>query len=163
ASSTGLAIEGRAQEPGREPMGLIHIVGTDYFRTLEIPLIKGRGFTARDDLNAPPVLIVNETLAKSLFLNEDPLGKRIEPSFSSVGPTRMREIVGVVGDTRHTGPRDEATPEIYFAQAQMPMETMAVVIRATVDVRGLANAARDKLQGLNRDVPVFRFRTLDEY
>ncbi|MGH9850216.1 MAG: FtsX-like permease family protein, partial [Blastocatellia bacterium] len=147
----------------REPMGLIHSVGADYFRTLAIPLLKGRDFTPRDDLNAPPVLIINETLAKRLFPNEDPLGKRIEPSFSTAGPTRMREIVGVVGDTRHTGPRDEATLEIYFPQAQMPFETMAVVMGATGDPHGLTNAVRESLRALNPNVPVFRFRTLDEY
>jgi putative ABC transport system permease protein len=163
AASTGLKIEGRPEDPGRAPMGLIHAVGVDYFRTLGIPLVKGREFTARDDLNAPPVLIVNETLAKRLFPNEDPLGKRIEPSFSSAGPTVMREIVGVVGDTKHTGPRDEPTLEIYFAQAQMPTGTMIVVMRTAGDPHGLANAAREELRALNRDVPVFRFRTLDEY
>ncbi|MGE0128690.1 MAG: ADOP family duplicated permease [Blastocatellales bacterium] len=163
ASYTGLTIEGRAIEPGREPMGLIHSVGVDYFRLLGIPLIKGHVFTPRDELNAAPVLLVNETLAKRLFPNEDALGKRIEPNFSAAGPTRMREIVGIVGDTRHTGPRDEPVPEIYFAQAQMPMEAMTVVVRTTADPRGLANAARDTVRSLNQNVPVYRFRTLDEY
>ena len=163
APTTGLTIEGRASEPGRAPMGLIHSVGADYFRTLGIALVKGRGFTTHDDLNAPPVLIVNETLAKRLFPGEDAIGKRIEPSFSAVGPTQMREIVGIVGDTRHTGPRDEAIPEIYFAQTQMPLEAMAVVIRTKGDPHALVNSARDLMRSLNQNVPVFRFRTLDEY
>ncbi len=163
AASTGLKIEGRPEEPGRAPMALIHAVGMDYFRTLRIPLLKGREFTARDDLNAPPVLIVNETLASRLFANQDPLGKRIEPSFSSAGATRMREIVGVGGDTRHAGPRDEPTAEIYFAQTQMPSGTMAGVLRSASDPHALVNAVRDELRALNKDVPVFRFRTLDEY
>jgi putative ABC transport system permease protein len=161
--STGLSVEGRTEEPGRAPMGLIHSVGVDYFHTMGIPLRKGREFTPRDDLNAPPVLVINETLAKRLFPNEDPVGKRLEPSFSTAGPTRMREIIGVVGDTRHTGPRDEPTLEIYFPQTQMPFETMAVVLRSTSDPRGLANAVRDSLRALNKEAPVFRFRTLDEY
>jgi putative ABC transport system permease protein len=161
--STGLKIEGRVEEPGSGPMGLIHSVGVDYFRTLAIPLLKGRAFTPRDDLNSPPVLIINETLAKRLFPNEDPIGKRIEPSFSTAGPTRMREIIGIVGDTKHTGPRDEATLEIYFPQAQMPFETMAVVMRTAGDPHGLTNAVRESLRAFNPNVPVFRFRTLDEY
>ncbi len=161
--STGLNIEGRTEEPGSGPMGLIHSVGVDYFRTLAVPLLKGREFTSRDDLKGPPVLIINETLAKRLFPNEDPIGKRIRPSFSTAGPTRMREIIGVVGDTKHFGPRDEATLEIYFPQAQQPFETMAVVLRASGDPRGLTNSVRESLRALNKDVPVFRFRTLDEY
>jgi putative ABC transport system permease protein len=163
ASNTGLTIEGRPAEPGRVPMGLIHSVGVDYFRTLGIPLVKGREFTARDELNAPPVLIVNETLGKRLFPDEDPIGKRIKPSFSAVGPTQMREIVGIVGDTKHTGPRDIAVPEIYFAQAQMPMGAMSVAVHTTGDPHVLATAARDTVRALNQDVPVYRFRTLDEY
>jgi putative ABC transport system permease protein len=161
--STGLKIEGRVDELGRGPTGLIHSVGANYFRTLAIPLLKGRDFTPRDDLNAPPVLIINETLAQRLFPNEDPLGKRIEPSFSTAGPTRMREIIGVVGDTKHIGPRDEATLEIYFPQAQMPFEMMAVVMRITGDPHGLTNVVRESLRALNPNMPVFRFRTLDEY
>jgi putative ABC transport system permease protein len=162
-SSTGLKIEGRPEDVGRSPMGQIHSVGVDYFRTMGIPLRQGREFTARDDLNTPPVLIVNETLAKRLFPNENPIGKRIEPSFSSAGPTVMREIVGVVGDTRHTGPRDEPDLEIYFSGAQMPMGAMAVVMRADGDPRELANSVRVELRELNKDVPVYRFQTLDEY
>jgi putative ABC transport system permease protein len=162
ASSTGLTIEGRPPEPGREPVGLIHSVGLDYFRTMGIPLIKGRTFTPGDGLDAPPILIVNETLAKRLFPNEDAIGKRVEPSFSTAGPTRMREIIGVVGDTKHTGPREEAVPEIYFAQAQMPLPG-AVVMRTTGAPHALVNAARDAMRSLNKDVPVYRFRTLDEY
>src|SRR5215813_5196446 len=163
ASSTGLKIEGRPEEVGRPPMGQIHSVGVDYFRTMGIPLRQGREFTAHDDLNAPPVLIVNEKIARRLFPNENPIGKRIEPSFSSAGETRMREIVGVVGDTRHTGPRTEADLEIYFSAAQMPMEAMSVVMRSVGDPSELANAARAELKSLNKDAPVFRFRTLDEY
>src|SRR5262245_36693480 len=163
ASSTGLKIEGRPEEVGRPPMGQIHSVGVDYFRTMGIPLRQGREFTARDDLNAPPVLIVNETLARRLFPNENSIGKRIEPSFSSAGETVMREIVGVVGDTRHTGPRAEPDLEIYFSAAQMPIQAMSVVMRSAGDPGELANAARAELRALNKDAPVFRFRTLDEY
>jgi putative ABC transport system permease protein len=75
----------------------------------------------------------------------------------------MREIVGVVGDTRHTGPRDEPDLEIYFSGAQMPMGAMAVVMRADGDPRELANSVRVELRELNKDVPVYRFQTLDEY
>ncbi len=70
---------------------------------------------------------------------------------------------GGVGDTKHTGPRGEPTPEIYFAQAQMPMDTMAAVIRATGDPHALTNAAREALREINQNASVFRFRTLDEY
>ena len=162
-SSTGLTVEGRALEPGRTPMGLLNIVGVDYFRTIGIPLLEGREFTASDDLRSPPVLMVNETLARLLFPDEQALGKRIEPSFAAVGETRMREIVGVVRDSKHSGPREEAVPEIYFAQAQMPLGAMTVIVRTTGDPLASANGARDAVHSLNKDVPVYGVRSLDQY
>ena len=60
------------------------MVDPDYFRTMGIPLVKGRGFTERDDLNSAPVLIINSALARQHFPNEDPIGKRIAPGFSTV-------------------------------------------------------------------------------
>jgi hypothetical protein len=60
----------------------------EYFRTMGIPLVEGREFTDRDDLSSPPVLIINEALARQYFPNEDPIGKRIAPGFSTV-PVRM--------------------------------------------------------------------------
>jgi putative ABC transport system permease protein len=163
ASSTGLSIEGRPSEPGKAPMGLVNSVGLDYFSTLRIPLVRGRLFSESDQLTSPPVLLVNETLARRLFPNEDAIGKRIEPSFSAVGPTRMREIVGIVGDSRHTGPRDEPVPEIYFAATQMPLDAVTVVVRTAADPRALITAAGDAVHALKSEVPVYRFRTLDEY
>jgi putative ABC transport system permease protein len=163
ASTTGLRIEGRPEEPGRGPMGLIHSVGVDYFRVMGVPLRQGREFTPYDDLKTTPVIIINETLARRLFPNENPIGRRIEPSFSSFGEPVMREIIGVVGDTRHGGPQSDANLEIYFSQAQMPMDDMSVVLRTTTDPQGIANAARGAVNAFNKNAPVYRIRTLDHY
>lgn len=165
AGSTGLAIEGQPVDPGNRTFGIIHSVSPEYFRTMGIPLIKGREFTERDDLNAPPVLIINEALARKHFPNEDPIGKRIGPGFSTVPvneETGMREVVGVVGDVKHQNLQGTPQPEIYFAQAQMPMSAMTVVARTAGDPRGLVNAARGVVQALDKNAPVYGVRTAEE-
>jgi len=163
--STGLTIEGQPVGPGNHSFGIIHSVGREYFRTMGIPLVKGREFTERDDLNSAPVLIINEALARKHFPNEDPLGKRIAPGFSTIPVTEengMREVVGVVADVKHQNLQGPAQPEIYFAQAQMPLSAMTVVARATSDPRGLVNAARDVVHSLDKNAPVYGVWTLEE-
>ncbi|MEW6210957.1 MAG: ABC transporter permease [Acidobacteriota bacterium] len=159
---TSLEIEGRPKDWANGPEGQIHSTGPGYFRTLGIPFISGRDFTTRDDQTAPPVLIVNEALARLYFPGENPIGKHIRPSFS-MGEFVMREIVGVVGDVKHRGLQAEAQPEIYFSYPQMPMSSMTVIVRTSVDPHTLINAVRDQVRSLDREAPVYRISTLNEY
>jgi putative ABC transport system permease protein len=165
-ASTSVAIEGKAEYPADRPSVVIHMAGPDYFKTMGIPIVKGREFTARDNLNAPPVLIINEALARQYFPNEDPLGKRIAPGFSTL-PVRdddsgMREVVGVAADVKHQNLQGAPQPEIYFAQSQMPMSAMTVVMRTAGDPRALQRAVRGVVQGLDRNAPVYTVRTVEE-
>ena len=165
AGSTSLHIEGQKEDPGDRSLAVIHSAGPDYFRTMGIPLIKGREFTDRDDLNAAPVLIINEALARKHFPNEDPIGKRVRPGFSTVPVTEetgMREVIGVVGDIKHRNLQDPPQPEFYFAQAQMPMPTMTVVARTAGEPLALVNAARGVVQSLDKNAPIYGIRTAEE-
>jgi putative ABC transport system permease protein len=164
-ASTGLEIEGQPGAPGNRPFGVFHSVGPEYFRAMGIQLVKGREFTEQDDLSSPRVLIINEALARKHFPNEDPIGKRITPGFSSVpitGDDGRREVVGVVADIKHHSLQGPPQPEIFFAQAQMPMSTTSVVARASSDPRALVNAARDVVQSLDPNAPVYGVRTVEE-
>jgi putative ABC transport system permease protein len=164
AASTGLAVEGDAAGQGDRAAVVIHTVGADYFRTMGIPVKRGREFGAHDDLNSTPAIIINQTLARRIFPGEDPIGKRIQPSWSSApGQNVMREIVGVVGDVKHRGLQTDAQPEIFFAQAQMPMPTMTVVVRTDGDPRALAGAVRNEIQSLDKDAPIYRVLTEEEF
>jgi putative ABC transport system permease protein len=166
AANTSLAIEGRPVAPGDRPTAIIHMAGAEYFRTMGIPLVKGREFTDRDDLSSPPVLIINEALARQHFPNEDPIGKRIAPGFSTVpvsdDGTGMREVVGVAADVKHQNLQGPPQSEIYFAQAQMPMSAMTVVVRAAGDLRALQTTVRSVVQSLDNNAPVYGVRTVDE-
>jgi putative ABC transport system permease protein len=142
------------------------MIDPDYLKTMGIPLVKGRAFSERDDLKSAPVLIINNALARQHFPNEDPIGKRIAPGFSTLpvsdDDSGMREIVGVVADVKHQNLQAAPQPEFYFAQAQMPMSSMTVVIRTAGDPRALQNAVRDVVQSLDKNAPIFSVRTIEE-
>lgn len=166
AANTSIAIEGTPVAPGDRPTAIIHMAGPEYFRTMGIPLVKGREFTDRDHLSSPPVLIINEALARQHFPNEDPIGKRIAPGFSTVpvsdDDSGMREVVGVAADVKHQNLQGPPQSEIYFAQAQMPMSAMTVVVRAAGDLRALQTTVRSVVQSLDKNAPVYGVRTVDE-
>jgi putative ABC transport system permease protein len=147
-------------------MVVLHTASAGYFRTMGIPVTRGRDFTERDTLSAPPVLIVNEALARQHFPNEDPIGKRMAPGFSTIpvsdDDSGMREIVGVVADVKHGSLQGAAQPEIYFAQSQMPMSAMTAVVRAAGDPRALQRSVRGVVQSLDANAPVYAVRTVAE-
>ena len=165
-ATTSVEIGGNPSNSADRPMVLIHMAAPGYFKTMGIPVKRGRDFTERDTLSAPPVLIVNEALARQYFPNEDPIGKRMAPGFSTI-PVRdddsgMREIVGVVADVKHGSLQGAAQPEIYFAQSQMPMSAMTVVVRASGDPRALQRSVRGVVQSLDAYAPVYAVRTVEE-
>jgi putative ABC transport system permease protein len=165
-ASTSVVIQGRPTDPSDRTSVVIHMAGPDYFRTMGIPVVRGRNFTERDTMKAPPVLIVNEALARQYFPNEDPIGKRVAPGFSTLpvsdDESGMREIVGVVADVKHQSLQGTSQPEIYFAQSQMPMSAMTVVVRASGDPRALQQSMRGVVQSLDADAPVYAIRTVEE-
>jgi putative ABC transport system permease protein len=160
-SSDDYLVEGEpAPAPGQEYDGRYRVSTPDYFRTMGIPLIRGRGFTDQDKAGAPPVVIVNETLARKHWPNEDAIGKRIR----FYGPPERalwREIVGVVEDVRHEL-NLPVTPEYYLPHAQDPWGAMVLVARTSVDPASLAPALRQQVWAIDKDQPVFDVRTMQE-
>ena len=163
AATTGIEIEGQPNDAANIPIGVIHSAGPGYFRTMGIPLLKGRDFTDHDNMKSPPVIIVNETLAKRFFPDGDAIGKHITPSFSTTGEPNTREIVGVVGDVKHRSLKGDAVPEFYFAQAQMPVTSLTLVVRTAGDPHALVGAVRKEVQSMDGNAPVFSIVTAEEY
>ena len=97
-----------------------------YLRVMQIPLIRGRLITEQDTATGPPVVLINETMARRFFPDEDPIGKRLDIS----GPTYMREIVGIVGDIKQESLRTPTPPQVYEPFAQKPGTTLHVLLRA---------------------------------
>jgi putative ABC transport system permease protein len=165
-AGVGFSIEGMALPPN-QPFAYdadFRTVTPGHFRTMGMTLVKGRDFTARDGLQSTPVAIINETLARRYFPDGDPLGKRINPSFSiGTGEPLMREIIGVVRDVKHASLRVDAEPEIYVTHAQFPRNSMTLVVRADSDPNRLIGAIRNEVQQLDNELPVFNVKTLDQY
>lgn len=160
-ATAGIAIEG--QPDLRNAMGVLHSAGPGYFRTMGIPIIRGRDFTDHDDMSSPPVIIVNETLAKRFFPGGDAIGQRITPGYSTTDAPNTREIVGVVGDVKHQGLKADAAPEFYYPQGQMPVSSLTLVVRTIGDPHALAATMRMLVQVMDPNAPVFAVTTAEEY
>jgi putative ABC transport system permease protein len=129
-----------------------------YFQAMGIPLIHGRLFTERDAADGAPVVIINQTMAKRFFANEDPLGKRVDISV----PTYLREIVGVVGDVKQAGLKASTPPQVYEPFFQKPSNSFNVVVRTVGDPSGLAEALRRQVLEIDKDQPVANIRTMED-
>ncbi|MBZ5534539.1 MAG: ABC transporter permease [Acidobacteriia bacterium] len=162
--SISFEIDGRPVARSEQPSTNYRTAAPDYFRTMHIPLLRGRDFTERDDEKAHPVIIVNETFAKRFFPNEDPLGKRIKPGMSTLpGGSVMREIIGVVGDVKHRGLSYASGPEVYEPQNQMPFNGLTLVIRGDNDPRSLIGAVREQVEAQDKDLPLFDSKLMEDY
>ena len=147
-----------------QPAVQVNVVAPDFFKTLRVPLLGGRDFTERDDINAPPVAIVTQSFVNKYFRGENALGKRIKPSGSvTPGEAPMREIVGVVGDLHLTTLREPAQPQIYIPHQQFAIPTVSLFVRSTVNPSSLANSMHTAVAELDKDVPLYRPRLLSEY
>ncbi|HEX5081529.1 MAG TPA: ABC transporter permease [Blastocatellia bacterium] len=158
----GLDIEGLPPaEPGHPRTAGPRIVGGDYFNAMQIQLKSGRVFTGGDGRDTPPVVVINEELAREYWPNQNPIGKRV--SFDSRdGRPIWREIVGVVGDVRHLGLDRGLRSEIYIPFIQFRGLPSTLVVRTNVEPRSLIAAIRKEIQLMDRDQPISNINTLDE-
>jgi len=144
----------------RLPQASFTVITPDYFRTMQIPMRRGREFTARDQYDAPLVAIVNEALARQAFGDGDPIGRNIAGGLDTL---RFMTIVGVVGDVRTNDPSRPPAPELYMPFEQHPQTatSLAIVARTLGEPIAAATAFRETIRALNGDVPV-RASTMTE-
>jgi len=159
---TSFEIEGRPMAKSDLPRLQFRIVEPDYLQTMRIPLIEGRDLSPRDDRNATPVILINETLARRYFPNENPIGRHIKPGVSDGGPEKMREIVGVVGDVHHRNLWQPTDPEGYVPYEQAALGAMNVVVRTQDEALRLLPSIREQVRALDSELPVYKARDLSE-
>jgi len=124
------AIEGRPLRPDQQPTAIQTVVTPGYFSALGVPLLRGRLFNDFDTADSPPVVLINQTMARRYWPGEDPIGRHIIVQiFTSQGPPVSCEIVGIVGDTRQWGPEDRPGAEFFQPHTQVPTGSMAFVVR----------------------------------
>jgi putative ABC transport system permease protein len=151
--------EGRPATPEESVNAAFYLATPDYFRTLQIPVTAGRAFTDRDTDQSPPAIIINETMARLYFPGESPVGKRIR---MVADEKFMREIVGVVGDTRPSL-ETPAGAQMYIPYAQdATWSSMTLVVRTGGDPASLASSARGVIQSLDKTLPVYNVKTMND-
>lgn len=157
-SRTGVAIEGREPTPDVPTRAHPRAVTVDYFRTMGIPLLEGRNFTAGDHSESQFVIIVNETMAKRYWPGTSPVGKRVLMG----GGSAWREVIGVVRDVKHWGLERPANPEMYLPQRQMVFRSLNFVLRTDGDPSSVAAAVREQLRAVDADLPLSNVRSMEE-
>jgi putative ABC transport system permease protein len=162
--SISFEIEGRPVAKGDQPSADLFMIGDSYFKTMEIPLLKGREFNDRDDKSGPPVIIVNQAFARKFFPDENALGKHIKPGISTdEDDAMMREIVGIVADVRNRDLNSDLRPGFFLPYAQLPFNQMTMVVKTDGDPKSLINAIQNEVHGMDKELPVFNVKTMDEY
>ena len=131
-------------------------VNPDYFRVMSIPLLKGRFFTEQDDARSSKVVIIDELTARSFWPGENPLGKHL-----IVDKTTL-EIVGVVGQVKHSGLAVGPEASIYIPYLQGPIPSMIFVVRTTSDQQAMVASLRRAVQSVDKDQPVFRIKSMEQ-
>jgi putative ABC transport system permease protein len=160
---SSVEIEGRPVAPSEVQHASVRAVTPDYFRTMRIPLVSGRTFTNQDSGEAAPVVIVNQALGQQFFPGENPIGKHIKPGISANGPSRIREIVGVVGNVKFQDLSTEWLPETYIPFSQLPMGSMTIVARTATSPYALAKPIAESVESLDPDLPAYNAKTVEDY
>jgi predicted permease len=153
----GINVEGYTPPPGQELQVDIRVAGTDYFRTMEIPLRKGRYFTEDDNADKPQAVIIDEKFAQRFWPDSDPIGKHLW-----FDPKKPITIVGVVGVVKQYGLETDGKIATYFPHQQFPFQRMFLAVRTSSEAAGLPSAVVSQIHAIDPDVVVYGIRTMQE-
>ena len=161
--SLTFAIGGRPESTGAdEPHAQIRVATPEYFRTMGIPLIRGRGFTTEDRAGGDRVLLISAEAARRYWPNEDPIGQTLQTGWHRDGRALGGRIVGVVGDVRQFSLASRPQPAVYAPLAQWPLDEMSVVVRSSAPAATVLAEARDVIHQLDSSLPVYDARPLSD-
>jgi macrolide transport system ATP-binding/permease protein len=155
-----------AQIPGHNPpadqTGFLissNIISPGYFQSLQVPLLNGREFTEKDTANTPAVVIINETMAKKYWPNQDPLGRQFQigKDFKPV------TIVGIAKDVKYRTPGEEPTPHMYRSFKQFYQPGLSLLVRTQANPETLQLEIEKEMSTIHKDVQAFFARTLEEH
>jgi predicted permease len=155
----GIQVEGYRRREGEDMEYHYTVVGPRYFETMEVPLVRGRGFTDQDRRGAPPVVVVNQAFAKRFWGDSDPIGKRISIS-GPEGP--WLEVVGLARDGKYVSIAESPRPFVFYPQLQVP-DGITLHVRTSGDPRRLLSAVRREVSTVAPDWMMERPRSLEEH
>jgi putative ABC transport system permease protein len=159
-SNWGFEIEGRHDEGVRS--AFYNLVSDHYFETLEIPLIKGRFLSRQDQERSEGAVVINETMARRFWPNENPIGKRINVN---LGPEIWREIVGVVGDVKNSNLRNETDSQMYFPLIEVPFASIrmgSLIVKTKSNPLSIVSTIKSEIQSMDRNLPLANVQTMDQ-
>ncbi|MGH9139805.1 MAG: FtsX-like permease family protein, partial [Vicinamibacterales bacterium] len=161
-AATDVTIVGRpAPLPGQTLGTGVSVCDSGYFDALKIPLLRGRMFTPREMAEKSNVVIVNDTLVRRYFPNEDPIGKRLVIAMNL--PNVPTEIIGVVGDVKFSDIAGETGPMSYWPHPQLAYGAMTLTVRTGADPAAFAPLVERAVHELDKDQPVADIRTMDQW
>ena len=162
AAATDFQIEGRPVAPTSEkPVTDVCVIEPDYFRTMRIPLLSGRLFSEKENIEVSNVVIISETMARSYFPGQNPLGKRV--TIFMKNQDMPSEIIGVVGDVKHYGLETTPRPMVYWPHPEIAYTLMTLVVRTQSDPTQTAGAVRQIVFSMDKDQPVAEVRTMEQW
>lgn len=149
--------------PSDAPIASYRVISPDYFKTLNIPLIAGRVFSETDKLDAPSAVIINETMARTMWPGENPVGKHMTVGVPLPGDRiEWDTVVGVVGNIKHTSLNGDSGMQMYQSVLQAPARTMTYLVRTNSNPLALAETARTTVAAVDRNLPVANLKTMDQ-
>ncbi len=158
--NAGFTIEGKTFPPNQEPSARYHYASTDYFRTIGVPLIAGRFFSAEDHPGTPNVVLINRSMAERYWPGESAVGKRF--TFASQPQEKdWNTVAGVVGDVKDFPYSPAAEPAFYWPMTQEPTREMILAVRANADPSQLVEAVRGEVRAIDKDLPLAEVKTLE--
>ena len=158
-NSTSIFVQGRVYEAGRRDLdNSINrlVISTNFFETMEIPVVLGRGFNARDNETAPKVVVINEATVKKYFPNENPIGQRFG---SSIETTNQLEVVGVLKDAKYNSVRDPAPPTMYVPYHQSRAGSAVIEVRTAADPTSVTSGVREAVRQVDATLPMMDVST----
>jgi putative ABC transport system permease protein len=158
--SAFFTIQGQPAPPkGSESKAFYTEVSPDYLSALSVPLRAGRFFTKFDKSDSAPVVVINQTMARRYFPNEDPVGKQLTVIFDQ---PESREIVGVIGDVLHSGLDSNVRPELFVPYWQSPNPQMTFVVKTTPDAAAMLPAVKSAIREVNHNQTFAKTSTMDQ-
>jgi putative ABC transport system permease protein len=162
-ANSSFEVEGRQLETGTN-IANTQVISPDYFSVMRIPLIRGRSLDERDLNPMPSTVVVNQTIARKIWPDEDAIGKRMRLKPDAPWLT----VVGIVSDIKNEGSSKATKPELYFLYTEKPfglwadLRSMTLVVRTSSELQQMVSAIRVELNSLDPDLPIYKLQTLAE-
>jgi putative ABC transport system permease protein len=157
-----VSFEGQTVPSGQQPPALFfNSIDPNYFETMRVPLLRGRAFTELDNQTAPPVVIVNQTMADKYWPHQDPLGKRFSLK-TATGPAKTLQVVGVVTNGKYIFVSEDPTPFFYLPLAQNYTSVRTLQVRSSVAPQTLLGPVQAEIHRLAPDLPVTDPKTMKQ-